>query len=327
LLAPADLERRLLILLVLGALRLAAVYSLGSYLPAILGFYRPCVVPPLLWASLQGDASHDAVALFGVVYVVFVSLFARRINATLVESLRLRFENLDLVGELRNERDLAHQANLAKSRFLASASHDLRQPVHALSMFVGALRARSMDVEAQRLVDHIDGSVSAMNNLFSALLDISRLDAGVIQPRSEAFAIQPLLQRICDEYRSEAEQKGLRLMLHPCSASIRSDQVLLERVVRNIVSNAVRYTQRGRVVVGCRRGSRLSIQIFDTGSGIAREHQEHVFQEFYQIENPERDRTKGLGLGLAIVKRLTELLDHPLVFRSQLNRGSMFALG
>ncbi|WP_183085214.1 ATP-binding response regulator [Trinickia fusca] len=324
--APARFEDNLLILFVLGAMGLAALYSLGSYLPAFLAFYTPCVIPPLIWVGLQGDPSYGGIPVFGAVYLVFIFLFARRMNATLVESLRLRFENLDLVNELREQRDLAYQANLAKSRFLASASHDLRQPMHALSLFVGALRARKMDDQARKMVDHIDDSIQSMNGLFTSLLDISRLDAGIVQPQLETFPIDLLLARLLHEFAPEAAEKGLVLRLHRCSLSVTCDPILLERVLRNLVANAVRYTSRGRIVIGCRRGERLRIEVWDMGPGIADEHREVIFQEFYQIENPERDRNKGLGLGLAIVKRLAALLDAPLTLRSHPGKGSCFSV-
>jgi CheY-like chemotaxis protein len=183
-----------------------------------------------------------------------------------------------------------------------------------------------MTDEMRRLVEQIEGSVGAMDGLFNSLLDISKLDAGVVQSHVRAFPIGPLLERICDEFAGEAQRKGLRLALCPCSAFVVSDPVLLERILRNIVSNAVRYTDRGRILVGCRRGSRLSIEIWDTGRGIAQGDRERVFQEFYQVDNFERDRSKGLGLGLAIVRRLTLLLEHPLELRSQVGKGSAFKL-
>ena len=227
---------------------------------------------------------------------------------------------------LRRQKELAEEANLSKSRFLAAASHDLRQPIHALGMFVGALARHPMTDEMRRLVEQIEGSVGAMDGLFNSLLDISKLDAGVVQSHVRSFAIGPLLQRISDEFAGEAQRKGLRLTLCPCSAFVASDPVLLERILRNIVSNAVRYTDQGRILVGCRRGPRLSVQVWDTGRGIAQADRERVFQEFYQVDNFERDRAKGLGLGLAIVRRLTLLLDHPLELRSQIGRGSVFKL-
>jgi len=183
-----------------------------------------------------------------------------------------------------------------------------------------------MTDEMRRLVEQIEGSVGAMDGLFNSLLDISKLDAGVVQSHIRAFAIGPLLDRICYEFAGEARRKGLRFTLCPCSAFVVSDFVLLERILRNIISNAVGYTDRGRILVGCRHGSRLSIEIRDTGRGIAEGDRERVFQEFYQVDNFERDRSKGLGLGLAIVRRLTLLLDHPLELRSQVGKGSVFKL-
>ena len=163
-------------------------------------------------------------------------------------------------------------------------------------------------------------------SLFAALLDISRLDAGIVQSHLGPFPIRPMLARVCADHAAEALAKGIRLVLHPSSAVVFSDPVLVERIVRNIVSNAVRYTRQGRVVVGCRRGARLSIEVWDTGPGIPQEQQGRVFEEFYQLDNPERDRAKGLGLGLAIVKRLSALLDCPLTLHSEPGRGSVFKL-
>jgi CheY-like chemotaxis protein len=244
----------------------------------------------------------------------------------LVDSLELQFANLDLANDLSRQKELADAANLAKSSFLASASHDLRQPVHALGMFVGALRDRPLDETSGRLVRQIQNSVAALDGLFAAILDISRLDAGIIESRPRMIAIQPLLERICRDEMPEVERKGIELRLVPCSLSVVTDSVLLERVVRNLVSNAVRYTDVGRVVVGCRRGVRLSVEVWDTGRGIAPDQQDLIFREFYQIGNPERDRTRGLGLGLAIVQRLTRILHTPLRLHSGVGKGSAFKL-
>lgn len=165
-----------------------------------------------------------------------------------------------------------------------------------------------------------------MDGLFGSLLDISRIDAGVVQPEPEAFELQPLLQRICDGHVAEARDKGNRLALRPCAAVVYTDPVLLERILRNVVSNAVRYTGNGRILVGCRLGERLRIEVHDTGCGIPLDEQERVFEEFYQIKNPERDRAKGLGLGLAIVKRLALVLDCPFELKSQPGKGTTFRL-
>src|SRR6185437_3753353 len=174
-----------------------------------------------------------------------------------VEFVRLRLENVDLVEDLRREKALAEEANVAKSRFMASASHDLRQPVHALSVFVGALRAHEMSSDAHGLLDHIDSSVRALSGLFGGLLDISRLDAGVVEVHRAPFAIQPVIERVCRDYLSQARAKGVALRFRPTRAVVDSDPMLFERILRNMVSNAVTYTDRGKVLVGCRRGPLL----------------------------------------------------------------------
>ncbi|MFZ6756020.1 hybrid sensor histidine kinase/response regulator [Undibacterium sp. Ji50W] len=228
---------------------------------------------------------------------------------------------------LRAAKQLAEEASLAKSHFLAAASHDLRQPMHALGMFVGALQERAMDEEARKMIGHMDDSIAAMNALFSALLDVSRLDAGIVEAHPAPIRLQAILERIQREFAEEALSKGVRLIVRPCSHYVHSDPLLLGRILGNLVSNAVRYTDHGKIVIGCRsRGAQVSIQVWDSGRGVAPEHHGRIFQEFYQVANAGHDRTQGMGLGLPIVKRLTELLGHTMQFRSRLGQGSMFAV-
>jgi len=320
-------DLQLVSLLLVFACVSGAVSAFAAYLPAFHAFLACVSIAPLFWLATQGNVVHTTLAVLYVLWSAAIIEQARRSSLALAESVRLRFENDDLVQKLRLEKAAAEQANAAKSRFLAAASHDLRQPVHALSLFVAALRPRTMDDEARGLLDHVDSSVQAMGGLFGGLLDISRLDAGVVEVTRTSVAIQPLLERVCRDYEGQAQAKGVSLKLRACSATVTSDPVLLERIVRNVIANAVAYTDSGRVVVGCRRGSQLSIQVWDTGRGIPAHEQEHVFQEFYQLGNPERDRTKGVGLGLAIVRRLTSLLCHALTVRSVPGKGSVFMIG
>jgi CheY-like chemotaxis protein/anti-sigma regulatory factor (Ser/Thr protein kinase) len=260
------------------------------------------------------------------VYVLGMLAVSRLHNGNIMEMLRLRFENADLAAALRVQKEAAEAASLAKTRFLASASHDLRQPVHALGLFVGALRGYPLDDTPRQLVDRIEDSVSAMDGLFSALLDISRLDAGVVAPEWQIFPIQPLLDRVLRDYAVEAAAKGVSLRARKAAWFVRSDPVLLERILRNLVSNAVRYTDRGGVLVGCRKRAALRIEVWDSGKGIPKADLQRVFEEFYQLDNPERDRAHGLGLGLAIVRRLADLLGHALHIASRPGRGSVFAV-
>jgi signal transduction histidine kinase/CheY-like chemotaxis protein len=218
-------------------------------------------------------------------------------------------------------------AVLAKSRFLAAASHDLRQPLHALGLFVAQLRGRTRAAERKEILSHIDAALSAMNELFNALLDVSKLDAGVLTPDLVDFPVARLLTQVETTFADAAHEKGLSLRVVGCGAWVRSDVILLRRIVFNLVSNAVRYTNTGGIVVGGRRrGDRLRIEVWDTGAGIPEDQHQHVFDEFYRLGKSSRDQRGGLGLGLAIVDRLCRLLDHPIELRSVVGKGSCFAV-
>ena len=229
--------------------------------------------------------------------------------------------------QLRHAMEEAKQANVAKSRFLAAASHDLRQPIQALGLLNAALAYDVDDPSLKEITANMGHAIDAMRSVLDALLDISKLEAGVVTPEFSVFPIAPLIDRIVGELSFEAHAKGLELRAVSSSAHVRSDRDLLERVVQNFVSNAIRYTKSGRILIGCRRqGSNLQLQIWDTGPGIEADQQERIFEEFYQLDNPARDRSKLLGLGLAIVERLARLLDHPIKVRSDLGLGSMFSV-
>jgi len=318
---------RYLVALVAFAVSSGAVSALGSYLPAFYAIFFPIAVPFLLSNAMAGDTLGTLTAGLIVVYIATMAGLAKQTNQNFLASLRLRFEKDTLAEKLRIEKERAEEASLAKSRFLASASHDLRQPIHALGMFLGALTQHGMNREMRRLVGHMEGSITAMDSLFGSLLDISRLDAGVVQSHPQVIRLDALLERICRDHAGEAAQKDIALTYCRCSAAILTDPILFERVMRNIISNAIRYTDAGRVLVGARRkGNKLLVQVLDSGRGIPQDQQERIFEEFYQLENEERDRTKGLGLGLAIVKRLTVILGCPFELRSVHGRGTVFSL-
>ena len=255
-------------------------------------------------------------------------VFGRNVNQVFLESILLRFDNLELVNRLTKEKEAAEKANIAKSKFLAAASHDLRQPLHALSLLAGALAERIHYKEVKDIVDKMRAAVAALENLFNALLDISKLDSGVLQPCVEDFHLQPLFDRMENDYRPEAEQKGLSFAVDNCSdLVVRSDTILLERILRNFVSNAIRYTNAGSVHLTTRQeGDRIAIAMKDTGLGIPQEKQGVIFDEYVQLDNPERDRDKGLGLGLAIVSRISQLLGHELQLNSLEGEGSEFTV-
>ena len=230
---------------------------------------------------------------------------------------------------LRQKKEEAEQANLAKSRFLAAASHDLRQPNHALGMFVSRLAQLQHSAETQGLVSNLEASVRAMQNLLDGLLDISRLEAQAVQVAIKPFAVAPLIQQLQQDLAPVARAKGLHFRIHGCPHWVMSDAVLLYRILLNLASNSLRYTAKGGVLVACRsreNGTKLQIQVWDTGIGISPEHQQEVFKEFYQVGNVARDRDKGMGLGLSIVQRTAELLGHPVVLTSRLGFGTRVSL-
>src|SRR5262252_3185567 len=233
----------------------------------------------------------------------------------------------------RKVEERTHQlelANVAKSRFLAVASHDLRQPLHALGLFVAQLRTTANVAERQRLVERMDAAVAMMNELFKALLDISKLDAGALTPDITEFPVAKLFERVQTTFAGAAKDAGLNFRVVPSDAWVRSDFVLLEQILLNLVSNAVRYVARGGVLIGCRnRGRNLRIEIWDTGPGIPDDQREKIFSEFYRGNDPQHDRRGlggGLGLGLAIVDRLCRLLHHPIELSSVVGRGSRFSV-
>ena len=226
---------------------------------------------------------------------------------------------------LRASKAEADRANVAKSKFLAAASHDLRQPVQAMMLFQSALEERLDGHPAFPLLKSLGEAMGGLRMLLDSLLDVSRLDAGLIVPTPVDMPVGPLLERLGAEYQPQAAAKELRLRVVPSGATIRSDPALLERILRNLIENALRYTERGGVLIGCRRqGGNLHIDVIDTGIGIQPDKHEEIFEEFFQVGNPERDRSKGLGLGLAVVRRLARLLGYRIELRSLPGRGSMF---
>lgn len=235
----------------------------------------------------------------------------------------------EATNALREKKEEAETATLAKSRFLAAASHDLRQPTHALGMFVARLTQLRHDAETQHLIVNLDASVHALQDLLDALLDISRLDAGAVQVQVRPVELSEIFTQLRAALALSAEDKGLRLRFRPTTARLMTDPALLYRVMLNLVANALRYTRRGSVLVACRvgqDGQSVRIEVRDSGVGIAPEHQSAIFKEFYQVGNTERDRNKGLGLGLNIVERTVRLLGHELSLRSATGCGTCFSL-
>ena len=280
-----------------------------------------------------GDFAHIALGTASLFFALIMTMFCRVQHRTIVEGFAIRFENVELVAALQVEKQAAEaararaeQANLAKSQFLAAASHDLRQPLHALGLFSASLEGISLDDEGREVVSRIQDNIGALESLFDALLDVSKLDAGVIQPELAGVDVAGLFTRVAHYSQATAKAKGLQLRFAPSSYRVLADPVLLEQILRNVVSNALRYTEHGAVLVGCRRAGagRIAFEVRDSGIGIAPRDAARIFEEFVQLANPERDRRKGLGLGLAIAQRTAELLETQIGLRSEVGRGSIF---
>ncbi|WP_093382733.1 PAS domain-containing hybrid sensor histidine kinase/response regulator [Pseudomonas sp. UC 17F4] len=268
-------------------------------------------------------ASGEVVGIF----VLIRDITERRRSA---EALHQAYQNLEVrvrerTAELSKAKQQAEQANLSKTKFLAAVSHDLLQPLNAARLFTSALLEQSSANPA--LVRNVSNSLDDVENLLGTLVDISKLDAGVIKADLASFAVSDLLDNLAAEFAHAAASAGLRMAYVPCGLSVHSDIQLLARILRNLLSNAIRYTPRGRVLLGCRRRAKaLSIEVWDTGIGIAQERREEVFEEFRRGDAQRPDQDRGLGLGLAIVDKIAGILGHRLQLRSVPGKGSVFTV-
>lgn len=313
-----------------------SVTSIGIFLPAHVVFNVLALTPFILRNYLEEGRLFFGQSVALLVFMVACLFFARRQQMMMREAIRLRFDNQDLLEAVTRENDRviqarqqAEAANEAKTRFLAAASHDLRQPLQAMTLFVDAIEdgTRRRGQADAALVGKLRSSCDSLEMLLDSLLDLSRADAGALKPEVRDFALTPILDRLRREFTDQAAEKGLLLRVVPSRAWVRSDPTLLERMLRNLAANALRYTEQGAVMVCCRkRGGNMHIEVRDSGIGIPEHARREIFREFYQLENPERDRRKGLGLGLAIVDALARQLGHRLDLRSAPGRGSVFSI-
>ena len=347
-----------------GVLATAAAVGLLAFSPLIeqtpsrdpLGFLA---ILPMLWAALRRgprDTATVALVLAGITVwgtltgggpftttdlnVSFLLVLMFLISITVPSLLlsadvevrkrgekRLRRAQVELERKVAERTQELELANAAKSRFLAMASHDLRQPLHALGLFIAQLRMPLRSGERTRTIELIDATRKEMDEMLNSLLDMSKLDAGILIPTITEFPIARLLQKIETTFDQATRETGLRLRVRRSDAWVRSDAMLLERILLNLVSNAVRYTLRGGIIVGCRRrGQMLRIEVWDSGPGIPEDQKQNIFGEFFQLAARDRNRYGSMGLGLAIVDRLRLLLNHPIDLASTVGRGSRFAI-
>ena len=342
-----SLWQRGYLVILFGLVASFTVHLYSFYLP----MYRRCIQSILLpfgavWFVfglldyLRGGVTFDvaaacAVVLLGLSFVGFQYGAARSFADAFRESVMIRFEkdqlNQQLLREqaaLREARDFAEEASRAKNQFLAAASHVLRQPMHTLSLLSAALGLRQLDPRSKAIVEKMGEALHTLGVELDMLLDIAKLDAGVVAIARAPTAVDELLGRLAREYEAAADRKGLRLECDcPTGLVAMTDPMQCERVVRNLLDNAIKYTDVGHVrVAGYSRGPMIGVEVEDTGCGIPEAERELIYREFYQINNPERDRTWGMGLGLAIVSRLVKMLEIKLSLESNPGRGSVFRL-
>ena len=318
-----------LFILTVSAVSSASSVSEGfSYVWPSRVFLIATLVPLMIWLATVGDQLHTILFVLLLIFLPMSLWLSFTRNHIFAHAVELRLHNELLIKELIQQRDLVEQASRDKTRFLASASHDLRQPLSALVLFLDLLGAdRQLSSQSQSMVVRAHQAANSLSGLLMTLLDISKLDASIVKPNRCSFAVQLLFKELENEFLPIAQNKGIQLSFVFSSALIDSDPVLLGQILRNLISNALRYTDSGRIVVGCRhKRDMMSIEVHDTGIGIASDQHQAIFREFYQIGNKERDRQKGLGLGLAIVKRTVELLGHGISLHSHPGKGSCFAV-
>jgi signal transduction histidine kinase/CheY-like chemotaxis protein len=316
----------------------AAVTVLATQPSVFLAYSALCFVPMAVRIASEGTVASYQLA--GILFLIFAltSVLARNYRQALRRAIELKVHADELLAQLRVEKQAADAArydaevaNRAKTQFFTAASHDLRQPLHAMGLFAEALRNKTHDEEVAQLVNSINESVDALEGLFSELLDITRIDSGHIEVQPQPFEVGDILRKLRLHFEPTAFEKGLALRLRGGRHVAHADPLLVERILRNLVSNAIRYTEDGSVLVSCRRrGDTLRLQVWDTGAGIPAHEQSRVFEEFYQVPGSAQSgavqQRKGLGLGLAIVKRLADLMGAPLSLRSQTGRGTVFTL-
>ena len=330
---PGSLPHQAMLVLILFGIGAVSIASLSAFAPAFYALIVLTLLPIIVRMLLDPGPAHVYLAIPGIIVFLVVISFGRTINRIIAESKRRRFENLDLIEELRAQkliaeeaRQAAEAANRSKTQFFAAASHDLRQPLHAMGLFASALNEKIKDPEMLNVVQSINASVEALEGLFNELLDISKIDSGVISPRITHFPLDDVFVRLGDEFAAEARAKGLRLVVSGGAHVVESDSVLLERILRNLLGNAIRYTSRGEVALTATQADgAVRIEVRDTGPGIAAEDQQRIFDEFVQLANPGRTSRKGLGLGLSIVKRLCGLLGYEIRLDSEPGRGASFS--
>ncbi len=322
---PDQLYNEVMIYVIVIGFSVGSLILTTYWLPAFYAFAIPSLGGVLLGQIVHEHPHSNLMAFLILVFLLMQLKVAARSNRVAHDAIRLAHKNIELIQKLEEEKEKAEAANHAKTRFLASANHDLRQPVHALSLLVHGLKKELTSAQGKLLFLRLERSVENLGNLLESLLDLSRLDASAVQVHPRQFPLSSIASQMLTEFLPVAREKGLRFSVRPSDKFLYTDKTLLERLLRNLLHNAFRYTHSGGVLLGFRnRGDHIVIEVWDTGIGISAQEKDKIFSEFYQSENAERDRSKGLGLGLSICQRISELLGTELTCESREGRGSVF---
>lgn len=325
---------KLMVIIVLAAVGSASMSSLSPVLPVFWVFIWVEFITFVAAILYVGDTQYYPIAVAGFLYMATLGSQAKNHYQAAKLSVALQHENLDLVAKLKIETENAYRAyeeakvaNITKSRFLTSTSHDLRQPIHAMGMFLDTLSITPLNEMQLELVHKANSARQTSIGMLNTYLDFSKIETGTVQVNFEHFYMQPLLLKIENDLAYQADAKGLYYRCRETDVAVYSDPHLLERIIRNFIANAIQYTQQGGILITCRKCQQwISIEVWDTGIGIAPESIPEIFNEFVQLDNPERDRHKGFGLGLAIAKQLANTLGHQISVASKMAKGSVFKL-
>lgn len=313
-----------LYVLIVGTAAGASIIS-SYWMPGYLCFAVPAVLLSGLNLVLRGDTPELVLGVLLFLYLFILVGVSQKTRQSGYDAIRLRFENFELIERLENEKERAEVANRAKTQFLASANHDLRQPVHALSLISYSLKNELVTQRGKELFHQLDHTVGNLNNLLASLLDLSQLDAGALKLELTTVHLNTIAAQLQSEFSSIAKEKNLSLRIHSLDASIQTDHTLILRLIGNLLTNAIRYTETGGVLLGFRRrGSSISVEVWDTGIGIEDSELDEIFNEFYQIEEYKKATDSGLGLGLSICQRIAQMLNTRIAIASKPGVGTVF---
>ncbi len=298
----------------------------GPCLPIFYSYALPKMIVAIVALIILGGDTNLLLAFAMILFLLLTFGFARKIEHNIVNSIELRFENQDLVKQLRVTLTQADEANNAKSVFLSSASHDLRQPLHALALMVEVMGSSELNQQQADLQRNMMAAVNSTRDMLDSLLNMSKLEAGAISAEPKPFLVQTVFDRVDAEMWHSADKKDLSYRSRETTATANSDILIVELIIRNLISNAIRYTNTGGILVACRkrRPGTLLIEVWDTGIGIQKNKTREIFKPFHQLSNPERDSVKGFGLGLAITQKLAETIGSEIKLKSVEGRGSVF---